>query len=341
MPMISKQAKRTIQKVALVIYLSALIWVWADLSNDLILEGKGVTVLISNDRPKDIWVGLEGADSVQISVDLKGPSARIDELKRDVAALEVYFSPSELSEMSDNFKYPIKNLVQESPRIRELGLTVEKCKPSSIDITMERLEKKQLKVVCIDENSNRITNVSIDPANIEMYVPSHWSGENLTATVVINSDQHTAAMTKSVSLRPWVEIEADRKVFAEKSVKVHLIAQEANLETFLLNGPRIGLLMNEQVAKDYRVEIVSRNEALTTIQVQASQEAYQKYKSEKYQMIVSIYPEDVPSGTDLPQDIERQVDYFFPKLFERQGLIKSVDTGVKPIVTFRLVPINK
>lgn len=334
---LSKQQRKLIQKIVATLFITTLIWIWADLSNDLVFEGKSVTVRISSDCPKDTWVSLQGASSLTLNVDLKGPSARIDELKRDNSPLEVFFSPPEMSGSDESFRYPIAALVQESPKVRELGLTVLQSKPAAIDVTLRRLVKKQLRVVCIDENSNTLSNAVVEPDMVEMYVPDNWSGVELTCTAQLTAEQRAAALAGAVTLKPFVEIEAGRKAYGDP-VSVSVEAKQVELEIFPINGPRIGLLSNEQIAKDYRVEITARNEALTTIQVKASKEAYQAYRAAKYQMLVEIYPEDLPAGTEKQTGpIERQASYYFPPDFEKAGLISAVDTGIKPIVTFRLI----
>ncbi|MGE4285420.1 MAG: hypothetical protein AB7F23_02260 [Phycisphaerae bacterium] len=334
---LDKQRRKQIQKIAATLFITTLIWVWADLSNDLVFEGKSVTVRISSDCPPDRWVSLQGASSLTLYVDLKGPSARIDELKRDNSPLEVYFLPPDITGQTESFRYPIEGLVQESPRVRQLGLTVLQCKPAAIDVTVRKLVKKQLRVVCIDENSNTLSNAVAEPDMVEMFVPENWSGVELTCTAQLTAEQRSAALAGGVSVKPYIEIEAGRKAYAVP-VNISIKARQVELEIFPINGPRIGLLSNEQIARDYRVEIIARNEALTTIQVKASKEAYQAYRAAKYQMLVQIYTEDLPSGTDKQTGpIEREASYYFPPEFRNTGLISAVDTGVKPIVTFRLI----
>ncbi|AQQ10350.1 hypothetical protein L21SP3_02182 [Sedimentisphaera cyanobacteriorum] len=336
-----KTVEKSASKIVIVSFLTLLIWVWADLSNDTILKDKKVEIKLATSQPENLWVSLGDSDSTTVRADFKGPSARIDELKRELSALEVYFDPSVLEGRSESFKYPVRGLIQDSPRVRRLGLTVENCQPSSIEVTTQQLQKKQLGLTCIDKNNNLILNAVTEPASVEMYVPPHWSGDDLKAVVSLSQQQISEASEDAAQAKAYVEIEPGRRTYYENPVEVSIQTEKGKLETFLLNGPRIGVLMNENIAEQYSVKIISRSEALTTIQINSTREAYEAYKAKQYQMIVYVYPEDLP-GSDKTESepIERKVHYFFPEEYRKEDLISPVESGVEPRVTFKLISVE-
>jgi hypothetical protein len=81
--------KRKLGKISVTVFLTALIWVWADLAQDERLDlSNFVTVTMAKSSDPNLWVALEDDNSVlraSLTVErvvLKGPASRIGEVVR-------------------------------------------------------------------------------------------------------------------------------------------------------------------------------------------------------------------------------------------------------------------
>jgi hypothetical protein len=72
-----------IRKAILVIFITCLIWVWADLSLDEGLDNQTITITASKANPR-LWVTLEGRPEIQVKADLRGPVAKVRELSKKI-----------------------------------------------------------------------------------------------------------------------------------------------------------------------------------------------------------------------------------------------------------------
>lgn len=337
-----------LKKILLIVFLTLLIWIWADLANDAVLTNKSVTVKVSQSMSRDLWVSLEAKDGAEIirdsapvAVNLKGPSARIDELKRDTTPLEVIYYPELVGGQpvqSGEYSVPVNPLVQENARIRKLGLTVESCKPQTIRVKLERLVPKQLKVVCLDENNTIVDNAKVEPAIIDMLVKDYWSGEKLKAYVKLTESQLEEARTEVLELRPYVEMDQQRLRYREEPVKVSLPSLMTKKQNDAVPGPRIGFVFNVDMIDKYKVELV---ETPTIVQYVATEKASEAYKNQPYHLLLDILPEDAVNGDDgQPKVIKRKLRYNFPLKFARLGEIEPAEE-VEIEVSFRLITVGQ
>ena len=132
-------ARIKLGKIAIVIFITVLVWVWADLAQDERLPmSNEVVITIARSSDPSLWVCFaEEPSSLRYSVtidsvDLKGPASRIAEASRmrneGVLDLEIFLRPDEQGMTEPgNPTLPVLNFLRQSEKIRQLGLTVESC----------------------------------------------------------------------------------------------------------------------------------------------------------------------------------------------------------------------
>lgn len=332
---------KKIKKTLLIIMLTSLIWVWADLSGDSNLSNKRATLRVSPGLSRDTWVTINGKSSVDIYLDIKGPAARIEELKRDNEPLEVFFSPPEDMDKAA-YQYPLMTLLQNYDRLNSMGLTVEQCRPATIEVAVEELVTKQLKVICIDEHNLIVDNVNIEPSFVDMPVRDYWSGERLTAFVKLSPNQIAQLDSNPVNATPYVEIDPQRFVYGDRTVTVSAASETRDRKSsYALSGPRIGFIYNQNIADKYIVQITERSDGLNTLQFLATEDAYEIYRRNAYHILIEIVEADINIAAEgKPMPFTKEVIYNFPIQAVRENKIEPPRDQIWPKVTIQLVPRN-
>ena len=329
-----------IKKTLIIFILTALIWVWADLSGDSMLNNKLATLRISPGLSKDTLVSLNGGESVEIYLDIKGPSTRIEDLRRDNEPLEIFFSPPENMDKQE-YQYPLMSLLDKYDKLKKLGLTVENCRPATVEVLEEKLVNKQVKVICIDEHNLIIDNVSIEPSFVDMPVRDYWSGDRLTAFVKLSPNQIAELGSKAVTATPYVEIDPQRFIYSEKPVTVTGSDESAAKTACALSGPRIGFVYNQNIADKYQVKIIEKSDSLNTLQFMATEDAFKAYKESNYHILVELQETDVKTDSQgKPLPVTKEIIYNFPSQAVRQNKIEPLRDKEWPKVTFELLPKN-
>jgi hypothetical protein len=327
-----------VKKVLITVILTVLIWVWADLSGDGILNNKLATLRISPGLSKDTLVSLNGGESVEIYLDIKGPSSRIEELRRDNEPLEIFFSPPENMDKQE-YQYPLMSLLERYDKLNKLGLTVENCRPATVEVQQEKLVTKQLKVICIDEHNLIVDSVNIEPPFVDMPVRDFWSGDRLTAYVKLSPGQIAQLGTKPVTATPYVEIDPQRFIYSDKPVKITGSDETAAKTAYALSGPRIGFIYNQYIADRYDIKIVEKSDSLNTLQFLATEDAFETYKKAPYHILIEVQEADIkPDAEGNPAPVTKEVIYNFPTQAVRQNKIEPLRDKEWPKVTFQLKP---
>lgn len=327
-----------IKKILLAIFLTVLIWVWADLSGDSMLNNKLATLRVSPGLSKDTFVTIDGGESVEIYLDIKGPAARVEELRRDNEPLEVFFSPPENMDEQE-YQYPLMSLLERYGKLNKLGLTVENCSPVTVQVKVEKLVYKQVKVICVNEHNIIYDNVNIEPSFVDMPVRDYWSGDKLTAFVKLSPNQISQLDKEPTVLIPYIEIDAQRFVYSEKTVSIIASNDKAAKEASALSGPRIGFIYNENIADKYNVSILEKSDSLNTLQFMATKDAYEAYKKSAYHILIEVQETDIKTDANgKPEAITKDIIYNFPAQALRDGEIEPLRDKELPKVTFQLEP---
>jgi len=148
-------------KIAVVVFITILIWVWADLALDEELPVPNAAISVANSDPR-LWVSFDDASSVTLEeVVLKGPLRKIAKISRKLdegERLKIDFDAVK-EKMSEPGSYSLNLLpfLQKDKEIKRLGLKVESCKPEMLSVKVVGLVSRLLDVKCVDEDQNPIS----------------------------------------------------------------------------------------------------------------------------------------------------------------------------------------
>lgn len=335
--------KIKVSKIAVVVFLTVLIWVWADLALDETLTVSGATIIVDESTPSR-WVTIGGSASVPIeTIVLKGPVSKISEFRRKIReratspSLEFFLDVEQAGIMEPN-EYPnfgVRDFLRKSDQLRRSGLTVESCKPTSLNVKVVGLSQRSLPVECFNTSGNSLTPESITPATVNVFVPEAW-GRNEPARVTLTAREIEQARTTPVKLTPYIELPDGQRRQSRTAVSVTLPQEEDRLKSYNITTATPGFLFSANLQGKYRVEVSKPNDLLRPIQIRATEEAKQAYEQMDFQVFLQILDEDV-EATDL---VRRELIYNFPPDYVRKGEIELVVTTDQPAeVQFKLVKL--
>ena len=330
-------------KVSIVVFLTILIWVWADLAQDERLILSDVVVEVAKSSNPALWVSFvddQKEPNLQTSVTLdsvvlKGPASRVAEVQRlrNKGALDLsLFLMAEREGMTktDVHTLDVMDFLRQSDDIRRLGLAVEDCKPQRLTVRVQELVKMSVAVECAGLDPS--VQVKIQPDTVEAYVPKEEAGVR-TATVRLLADEQNRAKNVPVEKTPYIELVPGQRREVSTKVKVTL----APAEKSLIDG-RVPAVLNfcfsQNTQGKYRVLLEDDDPTkLAAVMVQATDVARDLYAKTAPQLILYIRDED-RQATDL---ITREVEFNFPQDSLRAGEIRANQPA--PTVRFRLEPI--
>lgn len=316
-----------IKKILLVIFITCLIWVWADLSTDEELPGQIVTITASQANPV-LWVSLENKPEIQVKVDLSGPASRIRKIESGEEDLNVSFDAEQEGMALEN-SYTLDNLRRFlQDKMRKYGLAVDDCEPKELSVQVRQLTKRVLPVKCIDEeNDTPIAKVTITPETVNMFAPT---GKD-RAEVKLNSAEKKQARQSFVEKKPYIDF-GGRLRYAEKSVKIELLGPiEEDLQRATIRGT-LGFIVSENWTGEYKVEWIKAPD-IGSIPILATPKAKAAYEAEMFEVLLDIKDSDINSG-----EIARTVKYNFPEDFVRDDKIRLNADPAE--AKFKLVPVK-
>jgi hypothetical protein len=337
-------AKRTnVGKILLTLFLTVLIWVWADLALDDEFTISNATLSISKSVNPALWVTFSGRSSVQIeSMLLRGPARRISELRRRVSdgSFEpVFFLDPEQEQIArpGDRTLDVAAFLNKTDKIRQLGVTVEQAEPNALDVSVVALEKKQVTVRCTDENANPVTAASVDPAQIEMYVPVGWQGDALVAYVTLSQRERSQARLSPIEKTPFIRLAADQKRDAQTAtVRVTMPPEQDDRIDDTITNVRLGYVFSGNLQGRYRVELENADAVMGAIPIKATPEAKRAYENMSYHVLLEIQDSDRDAGEAV---LRRDLVYNLPLEMVRNDEIIVTSPPVQ--ARFRLVPADE
>jgi hypothetical protein len=251
-----------IKKAALVIFITCLIWVWADLSLDKELPDQTITIAASKANPR-LWVTIEGKPEIQVKADLKGPARKIGELAGRVNAgkekLDVVFD-AEKENMATEGEYSlvdVQKFIAESDKFREYGLSVQAARPDKLQkIRVVELKEKALPIKCIDETGNEITGARITPDTVTMLAPKLLMEAKVKMATPAEKKQARGGV---IEKKPYIELASGEIRYAEMTVKIELPAMQEDMKQYTISGT-LGFIFSANLAGEYKVEFIKRPE---------------------------------------------------------------------------------
>jgi hypothetical protein len=331
-----------IKKIAVVVFLTLLIWAWAYLALEEEFT-QTATLYISQTSP-DLLVSFDDIDTpVAMKLRLKGSAAKVAELKRKLNAkdtdpdkerLDFYYN-AETEKQADPGTHMLELLpfLNKSTKMRGLGITVESCtiekdEVATIAVTVEKLVKQWLAVQCFDEIGTILEHETIIPARIEMFVRQ---GDSSGAKVTLTRQQIEQARKFPIVETPYVQLAPATQRFAATRVKIKLPPAEVSLQARPLQ-PTIGFIFSKNLKDKYSVELLNENELTSVTQFRATDAAWAAYDKTPYQVLVEIR-----DGDEAAQEVSREVAYNFPLEFAEKGEIEL--NAPRGQAKFRIVPV--
>ena len=328
-------------KILLVIFLTVLIWVWADLALDERLPVSSATISVARSTNPNLLVSFDDESSVSISnIVLKGPVSRITDARQklnDGSLVLEFFLDAEQEGMVNPGEYPLKvlNFLKQSGQIKELGLTVESCEPDKLSVNVVKLVKKSLTVKCFDENG--ILKAESKPSEVDMFVPEHWEGEALTAKVRLTRSEVEQARVEAVPKKPYIELAPGQIREAAITVDITASPEEDRLIDDTITPATLGITLSLTLLGKYDVEIVNLPEVIGGITIRATPEAKRAYEEMRYKVILEIDDEDAEdAGSTEP--LRKELIYNFPDKYVRRDEIMLNQQPVIARFKLKLLP---
>ncbi len=333
---ISNMAKIKYGKIAAVIFLTVLIWVWADLQKTEEYTVFGAVINVAKSTNPNLWVSFNDEPSVSIKkIVLKGPSSKIANVKKMLRErqpiLEFFLDIEQDKAMAgtDTYTVDVLNFLKKSDKIKGFGLAVTSCDPNTLDVKVVELVKKSLTVVCLDENGIRLKAESIDPPKIDMAAPQ----DTAVAYVLLNSaeEQQARRSPSPVLETPYIKL-GGRDKYADTTVKVKLPPEE-KLQEYEITPATVGIVFSPNLVGEYDVKLLNLTD-MAMVSILATPAARSVYRQQPYQMLLYILDDDPQKGTE-----RRKVVYNFPQEFVRKGEIKLKNPEQPAEAKFKLISL--
>ncbi|MBN2314987.1 MAG: hypothetical protein JXM79_13730 [Sedimentisphaerales bacterium] len=336
-------AKVKISKIAVVLFLTILIWVWTDLALDETYDVSGATIILTESDPR-LWISFNGERTIDVNtIWLKGPASKITNIKRKIEnhSLSLLFPlDAEKEGLVDSGEpLTVQNLIQKSAQLQDSGLVVESCVPETIDLSVVKLIEKPLAVECYEENGALLGVESIvEPSAVNILVPpENWPPDNWTpgdkAKVVLTRSEVEKAKKTPVQKKAYIQLADGQTRLSNTPVTIRIPPEEQRLKSFDITAT-IGFCFSDNMM-GFKVELLNQSAVIgEPIKIRATSEAKARYEAqEEFKMILYIYDRD--EGQEAQS---REVHYTFRLEDVRNGDIVLDQTPVT--ARFRLIPLS-
>lgn len=326
-------------KILVVVFITVLIWVWADLALDEVFSVSNVNITAKSTNPS-LWVSFGDKSSASIDkMVLKGPASKVADVRRKLndgsLILEFFLDPGQTETIASPGEYtlPLLTFLRQSDQIKKLGLTVESCEPQSLSVKVVGLDKKLLTIKCLDETQNAIKTAVIEPKQLDAFVPKDWSGEKLTANVQLTRREIDQARLSAVEKTPFIELAPGQTRELQRTVKITMPSDEDLLADYTITTARLRFSISPNIQGKYKVVVDNLDEVIRTITIRATADAKRAYEKMPYQVTLEIDDEDAVATEPL----RRNLIYNFPDEYLRKDDIRL---NQQPVTArFKLIPL--
>ena len=334
-----KAPKKKIGKIAVVVFITLLIWVWADraLDEQFVVPGGAAVTVARSDPALRVMLNDEASVSIGSFV-LKGPVSKITEVRRGLSdgslVMEFFLEPTAAGMTTPGeYTLDVLSFLKHHDRIRQFGVTVESCEPRGVTVRVVELFKKQVAVGCIDRDQNPVIAATVTPAQVEMFVPAGWTGE---AKVQMSESEIEQARLSPISKTPFIQLGTETRE-ATTDVEITTPSQQYRLVEYTITTATLGIAMSPALQGKYLVDIVNLSEVLSPIVIRATAEARTAYMTQPVPAMTLYVRDDDKRTTQLQR---RAVVYNLPPEFVRRKDIQLKNP--QPVeARFRLVPISE
>jgi hypothetical protein len=324
-------------KIALVVFITVLIWVWADLAQDETLPDRPAVIVVDQTANPELWVGLDKALSRDVRMTLSGPHTAIVEFSRKLKegqSFQIDFDAAqEKMDQPGSYTLAVPAFLQKNKQIRQFGLKVVSCRPERISVDVVRLVKKTLTIRCVDEKANLLRAAVIEPPQVSMFVPESWSGERLDAQITLTPSEIKQAEASPVEKKPYVELAPGYIRSATDTVKI-TVPERQQLADYVVTKvtPKYSLSANLQ--GKFRVDVLNLDAVMSPIAISATPEAKWAYENAAYQVRLEIDDGDAKST----ESQRKSLVYNFPDEYVRRDEIRL---NQQPVTAqFKLIPLS-
>lgn len=323
-------------KILAVVFLTLLIWVWADLALDEELTVYGAEISAATSS-RELWVTFGEESSVSIEqIVLKGPAARIAEMQRKIKQgkmlkFDVDVVQEKMVEPGSH-SLVLLPVLQKDRQIKELGLKVESCKPDKLLVKVVGLVEKPLEVRCVDGDRNPVI-ATVDPTHVDMYVSEDWAD---VAEVQLSRKEIDQARVSPIEKIPFVRLAGERVRRADRTVKITVSPEEEKLRAYSITSATIGFVFSPVLQEKYRVELLNQQD-MAIVHIKATPTAKGEYERQPFQMLLYILDDDAKKGQ---QEQGREVVYNFPPEFFREGEIELQNPQQPARAKFKLIELK-
>jgi hypothetical protein len=313
-------------KVAIVIFITALIWIWADLALDERLTVSNVTISVAKSINPALWVSFKDEHETPVlmvsidNVELKGPASKIANVQRmqneGLLDLKLFLVPDQVGmtePKQDGYILDVLNFLKENDSIKQLGLTVESCEPREMTINVVKLVKKSIPVRCFGENEIPLESESIEPPAVEAFVPADGA---FIAKVRMTRREIEQARVSAIDKTSYIELPGRQIRDIPAVVKIKMPPAEDVLRDYTIQTPKFGIALSLNLQGKFYVEVENPTEVIGPISIRATSAAKQAYEAMRYQVILQIDDEDIKT-----EEQRRDVVYNFPEEFVRRNEI--------------------
>ena len=309
-------------KIAIVIFLTVLIWVWADLELDETLPEKSAVVVVDESVGREFWISFDKSASADIKITLSGPHTAVTtldmELRKEQKPLEFVFNAvQEKMDKPGTQSLKLLEFLRKDRELRRRGLKVQSCDPNELSVNVVGLVKKSLPVECFDASGNLLKTQSIEPSKVDAFVPED---SRLTAKVILTRAEIERARNAQMKKIPKVELATEHIRESSTAVTIKLAPEEDPLSVQRIEYATIVPAMDPTLLAKYYVEITNLPTVLSSISVRATKEAKEAYENQQLpQMTLYIFESDIKEGQ---KGLRRAVHYNFPEKYIRTGEIE-------------------
>ena len=334
-------------KIAIVMFLTVLIWVYADLALDDTHLVANVPISIAKSGDSQSWATFKNEDGSPVSsiaiknIVLKGPTSRIAEVKRELDndLLNLAFSLNpELQKMNTagSHTLDVLDFLRKSEQIRGLGgLTVEFCEPNIVTVDVVRLARKELDIHSVDESGRTLEFESVTPSRVSMFVPEDW-GQDKVAEIMLTPGEIEKARSMAISKRPYVLLADNQKRQSGNSVLVRLLPEEDELEPFTISRVGVGYSFSANTQGKFEVQQSDEAELRTRseIKIRATLAAKEAYEKRRFHVTLEIDDDDQNKA-----EVKRLLIYNLPEEYVREGEIKLAPEHEPVEARFKLIEL--
>ena len=325
-------------KIALVVLITGLIWVWTDRRLDDQQSLPSVTVRIAKSVDPGFWISFkddQSSASVQ-NIVLRGPASNVEKLRQQLSDgrfnSEFIWYPEKKVMDEPRYDLSVADFLRQSEQIKQLALSVESCDPTTLQARVVKLVDKTLTVECRDENGRPLKAESINPPTVTMPVPKEWEGEALTAYVQLTGEEVKQARLQAAVRKPCVDLAPGEKREAPDTVEIRMPPEEDPRSVHSITAT-IGFVFSANLQGKFTVKLNNEAEVMRDISIKATPAAKEAYEREPFKIILYILDDDKKTT----EQQEREVVYTFPEEFVRKDEIMLNQQAVT--AKFQVVPV--